>query len=128
MHVYKLCSLGFKLNVFYVLLPEDGSQSPKHGVKTAYLFYIFCVCANSWFLKTRSKFLLVLQLSCLWSDRLRFNVTKMLSVDEDSSLLGYDAVMLVGPEILKDCSASIFRAKQFKKHPLDPEGEGSMFA
>jgi hypothetical protein len=40
-----VASLGFKLNMFYLLLPEDGSQPPKHAdVKIVHVLYVLCMC------------------------------------------------------------------------------------
>jgi hypothetical protein len=46
--------MGFKLNIFQVLLPEDGGRPPKQGVVRIvyYFFYIYFVCERCWCLRS----------------------------------------------------------------------------
>jgi len=53
-YIWKLASIGFKLNTLHTLLQEDGGRLPKHvAVKILYCFYLQLLCSDFWFLMSR---------------------------------------------------------------------------
>jgi hypothetical protein len=41
---------GLNLNIFYMLIPEDGNRLPKHVGRQIVYVYIYLACASSCFL------------------------------------------------------------------------------